>query len=69
MQLSAAGHQVDLLPAPTWRGVPSDLEAYGRWTADRISASGRPVDLLIGLSVGTQAAAVAAGLADVRQLL
>ena len=37
-----------------------DLAAYGRELGAEISAAGKPVDVLIGLSAGTQAAAVAA---------
>lgn len=67
--LRVDGHTVDLLPAPTWRGVPDELLRYGRWLAERVRASGSPVDLLVGLSLGTQAAAVAALDCDVRRLL
>ena len=68
-RLARSGHRVELLPAPAWRGVPDDLAEYGRWLADEVLASADPVDLMIGLSVGTQAAAVAAARSDVRRLL
>ena len=51
-----------LLPAPGGAGGPADLERYGAELARRLAAgdSADPVELLVGLSVGTQAAAVAA---------
>lgn len=58
--LTQAGYRVDLPSAPAWRDRPADLADYGRQLADRIAQAARPVDLLIGLSAGTQAAAVAA---------
>ncbi len=58
--LAAAGYRVDLPPAPAWRNRPADLAQYGQQLATRIEQGDRPVDLLVGLSVGTQAAAVAA---------
>jgi hypothetical protein len=58
--LEAAGHQVELLPAPGWRGVPDRLADYGEWLADRLRRRRTRVDILTGLSAGTQAAAVAA---------
>lgn len=68
--LAALGHRVDLLPAPAWRGEPSDLAEYGKRLAEQIAADDAEVDLLIGLSVGTQAAAVAAAhSAAIRRLL
>lgn len=66
--LRRAGLRVDLLPAPAWRGVPHDLVRYGRWAADQLADRG-PVDLMIGLSVGTQAAALAATRGGVGRLL
>lgn len=56
-----AGRGVDarLLPAPGEPGVPADLRDYGARLARRIAAGSR-VELLVGLSVGAQAAAVAA---------
>jgi hypothetical protein len=55
----ARGLDVELLPAPGSPGVPADLARYGRWLGQRIARRG-PVDVLVGLSVGAQAAAVAA---------
>jgi pimeloyl-ACP methyl ester carboxylesterase len=49
---------------PAWRGVEHDLERYGRNLAADIDRGGAPVDVLIGLSAGTQAAAVAASGTD-----
>lgn len=63
------GHDVALVPAPAWRGTPADLCAYGRSLGRQLAQRGEPVDLLVGLSVGTQAAAVAAVHAPVRRLL
>lgn len=59
-QLCAEGHAAELLSAPAWQGVPDDLNEYGQQLADRIESEATPVDVLVGLSVGTQAAAVAA---------
>jgi pimeloyl-ACP methyl ester carboxylesterase len=53
------GVEVELLPAPGLAGGPADLRRYGEALAERLRA-GPPVDLLVGLSVGAQAAAVAA---------
>jgi hypothetical protein len=58
--LSDNGHDAKLLEPPAWRGVDHDLERYGRNLAANIDHHGAPVDVLIGLSVGTQAAAIAA---------
>jgi pimeloyl-ACP methyl ester carboxylesterase len=58
------GYDARLLSPPTWRGIDHDLERYGRNLAADIDREGAPVDALIGLSVGTQAAAVAASLTD-----
>lgn len=67
--LAEDGHDAELLPAPAWRGRPAKLDHYGRALADRIEEHG-PVDLLIGLSAGTQAAAVTAARTGlVRRLL
>jgi hypothetical protein len=60
--LSDNGHVATLLDPPGWRGVDHDLERYGRNLAADIDHDGVPVDVLIGLSVGTQAATVAASL-------
>jgi hypothetical protein len=69
-ELESRGHTVTLLPAPTWRGVPKLLKSYGMQLAGRLDRAAEPVDLLIGLSVGTQAAAIAAAQSfTVRRLL
>jgi hypothetical protein len=51
-----------LLPAPGGAGGPADLERYGAELARRLAAGdfADTVELLVGLSVGAQAAAVAA---------
>ncbi len=68
--LSAAGHDARLLDPVSWRNVPDRLEPYGRRVAAEVDRDGRELDLLIGLSVGTQAAAVAAATTPlVRRLL
>jgi pimeloyl-ACP methyl ester carboxylesterase len=53
------GVDVELLSAPGLPGAPADLRRYGEVLADRLRA-GPTVDLLVGLSVGAQAAALAA---------
>ncbi|HEY1529982.1 MAG TPA: hypothetical protein VGF80_04150 [Galbitalea sp.] len=58
--LADHGYDVTLLPAPAWRGVPKLLKSYGSQLAGRLDRTGKPVDLLIGLSVGTQSAAITA---------
>jgi pimeloyl-ACP methyl ester carboxylesterase len=58
------GHDAKLLWPPTWRGVEQDLERYGRKLAADIDRDGAPVDVLIGLSIGTQAATVAASMTE-----
>jgi pimeloyl-ACP methyl ester carboxylesterase len=58
------GYDARLLQPPAWRGVEHDLERYGRKLATDIDRDGVPVNVLIGLSAGTQAAAVAASLTD-----
>ena len=58
------GYDARLLQPPAWRGVEHDLERYGRNLATDIDRDGVSVDVLIGLSAGTQAAAVAASLTD-----
>lgn len=56
--LRARGWDARLLLAPGSPGVPADLVDYGRWLADHFT--GEPdLDLLVGLSVGAQAAAAA----------
>lgn len=57
--LRAAGHEVDLVPPLGWKRSGSDLRRYARRVADRVRRDG-PADLLIGFSVGTQAAVLAA---------
>ncbi len=59
LALRAAGVDVALLRPPAWAGAPADLERYGALLARAIDRRGIDVDLLVGLSVGTQAAAVA----------
>ena len=59
-RLRRAGYAVDLRPGLSWRGVPVEVAAYGRQLGSQIEAAGEPVDVLVGLSAGTQAAAVAA---------
>lgn len=58
------GYEVDLLEPPAWRGSPTDLRDYGERLAAAIERHQRPVSVLVGLSVGTQAAAVAAAASD-----
>jgi hypothetical protein len=68
--LLAHGHSATLLDPPGWPGRPPELDRYGRAVADQLAGAGRRVDLLVGLSVGTQAAAVAAACgAPVERLL
>jgi hypothetical protein len=59
-ELRERGFDAQLLAAPGSPDAPADLAAYGSALADRLRAEATPVDLLIGLSVGAQAAAVAA---------
>ena len=59
-RLRQAGYEVDLRPALAWRGVPLDLAAYGQQLGAEIIAAAKPVDVLVGLSAGSQAAAVTA---------
>ncbi len=63
------GHDAKLLEPPAWRGVDHDLERYGRRLASDIDREGAPVDVLVGLSVGTQAVTVAASLTDLIKYL
>ena len=59
--LRGRGVAAGLLPAPGGAGGPADLERYGAELARRLASdSAEPVELLVGLSVGAQAAAVAA---------
>jgi pimeloyl-ACP methyl ester carboxylesterase len=59
------GADAELLPAPGQPGQPADLRAYGERLARRLEETGG-VDVLAGLSVGAQAAAVASALAPGR---
>jgi pimeloyl-ACP methyl ester carboxylesterase len=59
-ELRDRGFDAELLAAPGSPGSPADLVGYGTALADRLRAEDARVDLLIGLSVGAQAAAVAA---------
>lgn len=58
-RLASRGFDARLLPAPGEPGSPARLDVYGRDLGARID-EGSGVDVLVGLSVGTQAAAVAA---------
>ena len=60
--LTGRGFATQLLEAPGQPGAPADLSAYGA-RLGRCLSDGERVDLLVGLSVGTQAAAVAAAAA------
>jgi hypothetical protein len=66
--LRARGLDADLLGAPGSPGVPSDLRSYGLELAARM-ADEPWTDLLVGLSVGAQAAAVAAAASQVPHLV
>ena len=69
-ELRVHGHEAVLLPAPAQREEAGDLADYGGALVRRLRDDGRELDLLIGLSVGSQAAAVAAaGTPLVRRLL
>jgi pimeloyl-ACP methyl ester carboxylesterase len=57
--VEARGHRVELLKAPSWRGVPVGLDDYGSRIAEEFENKSVDVDLLIGLSVGTQVVAAA----------
>jgi pimeloyl-ACP methyl ester carboxylesterase len=61
--LTARGVPTRLLDAPGQPGASADLSIYGA-RLGRCLSDGGPVDLLVGLSVGTQAAAVAAAAAQ-----
>lgn len=58
--LREAGYDAVLLTPPSWRGTDVDLSSYGQHLAREIDDDGRSVSVLVGLSVGTQAAAVTA---------
>jgi pimeloyl-ACP methyl ester carboxylesterase len=66
--LRAAGHTVELVHPIGWREEGTDLPRYARRIAEHARARG-PADLLIGLSVGTQSAALAARDGAARRLL
>ena len=58
--LRGNGHDVRLVEPPGWPGRPAELDRYGEALAAEIADTVGGVDLLVGLSVGGQAAAVAA---------
>jgi pimeloyl-ACP methyl ester carboxylesterase len=58
--LASRGIDVHLLAAPASPAAASDLSDYGQRLAQQIEREGLTVDLLMGLSVGAQAAAVTA---------
>jgi hypothetical protein len=60
--LRRRGIDVHLAPAPGQPGELCDLSAFGRSIGEQLRD--RPADLLVGLSVGAQAAAVAATAAN-----
>ncbi|NQX37063.1 alpha/beta hydrolase [Herbiconiux sp. VKM Ac-2851] len=59
-ELRCRGHRVDLLRPASWRGTPVDVRAYGELLAHDLIERRERVDVLVGLSIGTEAAAVAA---------
>src|SRR5690349_13195064 len=59
-ELRERGFDAELLAAPGAPGSPADLVGYGTALGGRLRTDPAPVDLLVGLSVGAQAAAVAA---------
>jgi hypothetical protein len=64
--LRRAGHDVQLLPPLGWRETGTDLRRYAQNIARAADRDG-PADLMIGMSIGTQLAVVAAaagGVAD-----
>lgn len=67
--LRAHGHDVELRRSPAWRGEATDLRVYGERLGAELVRDGRTADLLVGLSVGAQAAAVAATVCPVGHLL
>ena len=68
--LRGAGYHVDLLRPPAWRHSPLTVTRYGESLAQQLEIRGETIDLLVGLSVGSQAAALATVLSPlVRQLL
>ena len=62
--LGSRGFDARLLPAPGSTSAPADLREYGGWLASRSRC-----DVLLGLSVGAQAAALAARGQDVGRLV
>jgi pimeloyl-ACP methyl ester carboxylesterase len=60
--MASLGLKTRLLSAPGQPGSPADLRQYGTRLGVHLCEED-PVDLLVGLSVGTQAAAVAAAVA------
>ena len=67
--LIGAGFEARLEQPPGWPGQATELDAYGHRLAAGLRREFRPVELLIGLSVGSQAAAVAAAHVQVGNLL
>jgi pimeloyl-ACP methyl ester carboxylesterase len=65
--LRSRGVDTKLLAAPGTPDGPADLRRYGEELVDRIAVE-EPVELLVGLSVGAQAAAVAAAALSKHQL-
>lgn len=57
--VESRGHRVDLLRAPSWRGLPVGLDDYGHRIAEQLEQKQSEIDVLIGLSVGTQVVAAA----------
>jgi len=68
-EVCEAGYDIELRPAPAWHGVPDDIARYGRELAEDLQRRAEPVAVLVGLSVGTQAAAVAAAATPLVQRL
>jgi len=68
-RLRARGVGAQLLAAPAAPGAPADLRAYGRWLAERLVAAPKPPALVVGLSFGTQAAAIALAASGLRSPL
>lgn len=66
--LATRGHHVRVVAPPGSRRAPVELRAYAGWLVEQMS-SAEPTDVLIGLSVGAQAAALAAQEATVRHLV
>ena len=64
-----AGFDARLDDPPGWPGQATGLDVYGLRLATALEQESEPVDLLVGLSVGTQAAAIAARHIPVGHLL